>query len=87
MAGHQWPAGWYDDDGRMRWWDGSAWTEHVLDQQPVRRPRQTAPDRRSAASASKSSKDGRPLYKKKRLTDPDCVGGARHRQFGSGWRV
>ena len=24
------PAGWYDDgQGQVRWWDGSAWTEHV----------------------------------------------------------
>lgn len=26
------PAGWYDDgSGRLRWWDGSQWTEHVAD--------------------------------------------------------
>lgn len=28
-------AGWYDDgSGRQRWWDGSAWTEQFLDEQP-----------------------------------------------------
>ena len=26
------PAGWYDDgSGRLRWWDGGAWTEHTMD--------------------------------------------------------
>jgi hypothetical protein len=24
------PAGWYPHDGVQRWWDGTAWTEHVL---------------------------------------------------------
>jgi hypothetical protein len=30
--GDQPPAGWYDDPGaagQLRWWDGSAWTEHT----------------------------------------------------------
>lgn len=25
------PAGWYPESGRLRWWDGSAWTEHTSD--------------------------------------------------------
>ncbi|WP_374009876.1 DUF2510 domain-containing protein [Leifsonia sp. LS-T14] len=29
------PAGWYDDgSGRLRWWDGTQWTDHFADQQP-----------------------------------------------------
>ncbi|WP_341935906.1 SHOCT domain-containing protein [Microbacterium sp. LWO14-1.2] len=29
-------AGWYDDgSGRQRWWDGSTWTTHYLDEQPA----------------------------------------------------
>lgn len=29
------PAGWYDDgSGRLRWWDGTAWTEHTMDAAP-----------------------------------------------------
>lgn len=37
------PAGWYDDgSGRLRWWDGSAWTEHTMDAVPPS-PAQTTP--------------------------------------------
>lgn len=45
------PAGWYDDGhGRLRWWDGSRWTEHtapLAPQQPVR-PQQPARSPRPA---------------------------------------
>lgn len=37
------PAGWYDDGhGRLRWWDGSRWTEHTapLTPGPSAQPRQ-----------------------------------------------
>jgi uncharacterized RDD family membrane protein YckC len=42
------PAGWYPDPapqtlpGRLRYWDGAAWTEHVHDPQPVPQPPQPA---------------------------------------------
>ncbi len=40
------PAGWYDDgSGRLRWWDGTAWTEHVA-------PTPTAAAADSASSGS-----------------------------------
>lgn len=30
------PAGWYDDgSGRLRWWDGTEWTERFRDPEPV----------------------------------------------------
>lgn len=30
------PAGWYDtEDGRRRWWDGTAWTDHFEAAQPA----------------------------------------------------
>ncbi|MCR2783785.1 MULTISPECIES: DUF2510 domain-containing protein [unclassified Microbacterium] len=33
------PPGWYDDgSGTQRWWDGSAWTEHVQPQAPAGYP-------------------------------------------------
>ena len=38
------PAGWYPDPapqtlpGRLRYWDGAAWTEHVHDPQPIPQP-------------------------------------------------
>jgi len=48
------PAGWYDDGhGRLRWWDGSRWTEHtapLVAQQPVpQRPQRPAPPARPVA--------------------------------------
>jgi uncharacterized RDD family membrane protein YckC len=42
------PAGWYPDPapqtlpGRLRYWDGAAWTEHVHDPQPIPQPAQPA---------------------------------------------
>lgn len=35
------PAGWYADAsaaGQLRWWDGTAWTEHVAAANPLERP-------------------------------------------------
>lgn len=37
----QTPAGWYDNPerpGTLRYWDGSAWTDHVHEQQPAQAP-------------------------------------------------
>jgi hypothetical protein len=31
-------AGWYDDGGRQRWWDGQQWTDNWQDAPPVNSP-------------------------------------------------
>jgi hypothetical protein len=47
------PPGWYADhtgEPRMRWWDGSQWTDHVSD--PTPRPYQLAPARNTVPSTT-----------------------------------
>lgn len=47
------PAGWYDDgSGNLRYWDGSAWTEHRAPGQGVTQPPADASGEASAAEAS-----------------------------------
>jgi len=46
------PAGWYDDgSGRLRYWDGEAWTDHFQDDQAVT----TKVDHKAAASEAKAA--------------------------------
>lgn len=54
------PAGWYDDgSGRLRWWDGTAWTEHTM-QAPPAAPR---PDPAPAPDpAPQTASDPRPAF-------------------------
>lgn len=41
---NQTPAGWYPaEGGKVRWWDGNAWTDHYADQTPATMPTQSAP--------------------------------------------
>ena len=32
------PAGWYADNGKLRWWDGARWTEHIAPAGPAAPP-------------------------------------------------
>jgi Protein of unknown function (DUF2510) len=69
-------AGWYPDpqtEGQLRYWDGSAWTEHV---QPAGQPAPTgtapagtaaAPDASAAEGYHAGSLEGVPLHGRQRL--------------------
>ncbi|WP_374009878.1 DUF2510 domain-containing protein [Leifsonia sp. LS-T14] len=47
------PANWYDDgSGRLRWWDGEAWTEHFAD--PINSSQAVAISHRHTARAQKA---------------------------------
>lgn len=58
------PAGWFPDPespGKMRYWDGSAWTEHRHD------------NATSGAAPNSGAADDRPWFKKKRFVIPLAV--------------
>jgi Protein of unknown function (DUF2510) len=53
------PAGWYDDgSGRQRYWNGSAWTDHFADAQPVAEPVGWAQQNATAPAAARKSRKG-----------------------------
>lgn len=59
------PAGWYPQtDGTQRYWDGSAWTEHIAPGAGA------APVSGQTASGAIASTDARPWWKKKRFIIP-----------------
>ena len=69
------PAGWYpQEDGRQRYWDGAAWTEHFAPGAEVgdaaRAAGGTSPQGAAAAAATTAQ---RPWFKKKRFVIPSGV--------------
>lgn len=57
----QTPAGWYDNPerpGTLRYWDGSAWTDHVHEQQPA----QPAPPPSAAQTSIGAPPPAQPAY-------------------------
>ena len=66
------PAGWHpQEDGRLRYWDGSQWTEHYMEATDGTAP--AAPGSANAFAEGASVKPVRPWFKKKRVLIP--VGG------------
>jgi uncharacterized RDD family membrane protein YckC len=67
------PAGWYPDPapqtapGRLRYWDGSGWTEHLHDPEP---PQPASPPAYPSYPASSAAP---PVYAAHRATTPDGV--------------
>lgn len=62
------PAGWYDDgSGAMRYWDGSAWTEHTA---PKPATASAAPDEAASAPASGSGPATAPPFAPIEQTSP-----------------
>jgi hypothetical protein len=61
---HSTPAGWYPDGPQLRYWDGSAWTEHTAPAQPAQSseppPRDKKAEKRAlqeAAAAARSQSE------------------------------